>query len=81
MSMFIHAIIVILLAVLAMGIGLLILVCWALAAWCKQTGFLSGKGLSGEIKEVCAWTLSIADKFIHYFSIKVQVAEPPPSRL
>ena len=29
MSMFIHAIIVILLAVLAMGIGLLILVCWA----------------------------------------------------
>ena len=32
MSMFIHAIIVILLAVLAMGIGLLILVCWALAA-------------------------------------------------
>ena len=63
MSMFIHAIIVILLAdSCVLGFG----------SMCKQTGFLSGKGLSGEIKEVCAWTLSIADKFIHYFSIKVQ---------
>ncbi|NSE01900.1 hypothetical protein [Blautia wexlerae] len=31
MSIFIHAIIVIMLALLAMGIGLLVLVCWALA--------------------------------------------------
>ena len=78
MSMFIHAIIVILLALLAMGIGLLILVCWALAACASRRGFLSGKGLSGEIKEVCAWTLSIADKFIHYFSIKVQGCRTAP---
>ena len=32
MSMFIHAIIIILLALLAIGIGLMVLVCWALAA-------------------------------------------------
>ena len=71
MSMFIHAIIVILLAVLAMGSAADSCVL-GFGSMCKQTGFLSGKGLSGEIKEVCAWTLSIADKFIHYFSIKVQ---------
>lgn len=32
MSMFIRAIIIILLALLVIGIGLLVLVCWALAA-------------------------------------------------
>ena len=32
MSIFIRAIIIILLALLAIGIGLLVLVCWALAA-------------------------------------------------
>ena len=46
MSMFIHAIIVILLAVLAMGIGLLILVCWALAA-CAADGILIWKRIIG----------------------------------
>ena len=78
MSMFIHAIIVILLALLAMGIRAADSCVLGFGSMCKQTGFLSGKGLSGEIKEVCAWTLSIADKFIHYFSIKVQGCRTAP---
>ena len=39
---------------------------------CEQAGFLSGKGLPGKVEEICAWTLGVANEFVHYFSIKVQ---------
>ena len=48
MSMFIHAIIVILLAVLAMGIGLLILVCWALSACASRRDSYREKDYRGK---------------------------------
>lgn len=42
-----------------------------ISSLCKQAGFLSGKGLPGEVEEIGARTLGAADEFVHYFSIEV----------
>lgn len=76
MSLLIRVFIVVLLALLAIGAALLVLVCWALAACASRRDYYlekdyQDKKLSGEVEEVSAWALGVSDQFVHYFAIEV----------
>ena len=74
MSLLIRVFIVVLLALLAIGAALLVLVCWALAACASRRDYYLEKDYqdkSYRVKEVSAWALGVSDQFVHYFAIEV----------